>query len=483
MCLNAATHKKNELAVPALGAQANNMNAGITRRRGYLFALLLASAGSALGAWELPADLESRLDGLTDAQADFVTSGAAVAFLPGRQLEHEIASRDTADLGRLLDDLMALAGQMAYDPVRDMGATPLNTASRRFNRNTLPTPEPLREPERAAGPFSVHRYLHPQSGVPTFAGAKVALWPEDLVAGDVDVAIVGIPHNASSGRRDASAGPNEMRALNTIAAPDDQSLVRPHDVLSIVDYGDFSIDWLSAELTVRHVTDMVAQTAETGVIPMLVGGDTSMLYPGVKGVASVHGERTFGLLQFNAHPDSERHGDHTISDRQAIFALLDEGIVDGDATIQFGLRGPDLDQETLEWLRDRKVRYHTLAGMRRQGTDKAVAQVLREVARGPDSFFVAVDVSVIDPRDMIAAGRVVPDGLAVDDLTRAIRHVCATKDIVGFEITDLAPMLDLSRQSVLNANAVLNACLVGIAVKRAGLDADYIHPLVRDHGR
>jgi agmatinase len=57
--------------------------------------------------------------------------------------------------------------------------------------------------ERESGPFSVHRYLYPESGVPTFGGAKVAIWPEDLVAGDVDVAIMGVPSDMSSGQRDA----------------------------------------------------------------------------------------------------------------------------------------------------------------------------------------------------------------------------------------------------------------------------------------
>jgi agmatinase len=65
----------------------------------------------------------------------------------------------------------------------------------------------------------------------------------------------------------------------------------------------------------------------------------------------------------------------------------------------------------------------------------------------------------------------------------AIRYLCAEKQIVGFEITDMAPMLDFSRLSVINANTVLNACLVGLAVRKAGLSADYIHPFAIDHGQ
>jgi arginase family enzyme len=448
-----------------------------------LMALLLPPFESAHGQWNVPSELLERVSTLSDEQAEFITSGAALKFIPEQQLEHELVTRDATGLQNLINDLISLSAEMGYDPGRDMGATPLNIASTRFNAYTLPTPAPLRDFEREPGPFSVHRYLFPQSGVPTFAGAKVAIWPEDLVAGDVDVAIIGVPSNASSGRRDAGNGPNAMRATNTIAMPDAQSLLKPGEVLAVVDYGDFSTDWLATELSINHVTDMVAETAETGAIPMLVGGDTSMLYPGVKGVARARGKGTFGLLHLNAHPDAERFGDHTVSDRQSIFLLLDEGIVDGGDTVQVGLRGPAVDIETLQWLRSKEVRYHTMAEIEQRGFDKVLTSFLSEVEHGPDAFFVSIDVSVISPTDMIAAGRVAPNGLHIEEVTRVIRHVCAAKDIVGFEITDLAPMLDFSRLSVINANAVLNACLVGIAVRKSGLDPDYIHPLVLDHGQ
>jgi guanidinobutyrase len=61
--------------------------------------------------------------------------------------------------------------------------------------------------------------------------------------------------------------------------------------------------------------------------------------------------------------------------------------------------------------------------------------------------------------------------------------VCAAREIVGFEITDLAPMLDVSRLSAVNANAVLNACLVGMAARKAGFAPDEVHPLALDHGQ
>jgi len=274
-----------------------------------------------------------------------------------------------------------------------------------------------------------------------------------------------------------------MRGLNTIAMTDIQSLVKPFETLSVVDYGDFGVDRLSTERTVNHVAAMVAETAGTGAIPMLVGGDTSMLYPGVGGVARVHGKGSFGLLHFSAHPDAERDGDHTISDRQALFLLLDEAVVEGSETVLVGLRGPTVDADTLQWLRDKSVRYHTMAEFQQRGSERVMERVLQEVDRGPDAYFVSIDVSVVNPTEMVAAGRATFNGLRLEEVTQAIRHVCAAKEIVGFEITDLAPMLDYSQLSVMHANAVLNACLVGIAVRKAGLDPDYVHPLALDHGQ
>src|SRR3972149_7153626 len=317
-----------------------------------------------------------------------MTSARILEFIPERQLEHELATRDADSLRSLMNDLMSLADRIGYDPEQDMAAAPLNLTSKSFNTG-MPTPAPLRDFEREPGPFSVHRYLFPKSGVPTFGGAPVAIWPEDLVAGKVDVAIVGVPSNMSSGRRDAVNGPDEMRGLNTIAVPDVQTLVKPFETLSVVDYGDFAVDRMSTERTVSHVTAMVAETAGTGAIPMLVGGDTSMLYPAVSGVARVHGKGSFGLLHFSAHPDAD----------------------------------------TLQWLRDKHVRYHTMAEFRERGSESVMDRVRQEVESGPGAYFVSVDVSVVKPAEMVAAGRATYDGLRPEEVTQAIRHLWAAEGV------------------------------------------------------
>ena len=443
--------------------------------------ILIPLAVSHAAEWSLPKILNDKISGLEPLQQTFIVSGEALKFLPERQLIHEIKTRDIAGIKALVNDLMTVATQMTYDPTRDLGAIPLNISNSDFHRNIV-TPAPLRKLQRNDGPFSTSRYMFPTSGVSTFAGAKVAIYPEDLIAGKVDVAIIGIPSDMSSGRRNAEYGPRYMRAMNTIATRDIQSLLDPMDVLSVVDYGDFSIDNMSSERSVDHITAMVAETSATKAIPMMVGGDTSILYSAVKGIASVAGKKKFGLVHFSAHPDTESQAVQTISDTQTVFKLISEGIVDGDDVVQIGLRGQAVDVATLKWLRSQGVKYHTMAEINKRGYSSVLKKVKREVSKGPDQIFVSIDVSVIEPTEMVSAGRIVSNGLRIQEVTEAIRYLCAAQEILGFEITDMSPMLDYSRLSAVNANAVLNACLVGVAVRKAGLKPDYVHPLALNHG-
>ncbi len=105
-----------------------------------LTALLLPPFESAHGQWNVPSELLERVSTLSDEQVEFITSGAALKFIPEQQLEHELATRDATGLQNLINDLISLSAEMGYDPGRDMGATPLNIASTRFNAYTLPTP-------------------------------------------------------------------------------------------------------------------------------------------------------------------------------------------------------------------------------------------------------------------------------------------------------------------------------------------------------
>jgi agmatinase len=430
----------------------------------------------------LPSPLVEKISDLSPKQQDFILKGHALKFLSKKQLVHEIKTRDSDEILAFVSDLISLAEQMSYDSTRDMGAIPLNLNARTFNHGII-VPRPLQDSKRAPGPFSLQRYMFEKSGISTFAGAKYAMYPQDLIAGDVDIAFVGIPSDMSSGRRNARSAPMHMRMLNTIGTIDKQSLVDPMQVLSVVDYGDISPDNWASELSLAHIQQMIAETASTGALPFVVGGDTSILYPVVAGIVRNNGNKSIGLLHFSAHPDVDIEAVQTISDQQVVSKLIIDGVLKGKDIIHVGMRGNDVNTDSLARMRDMGIRYHTMAQLNDDDFESVFKKIKREVRKGPKRWFISVDVSVLRPSDMIAAGRTMAGGMSVDELVNAVRYLCSANDILGFEITDVAPMLDLSRRSIINANEVLNACLVGVAVRKAKLKPDYVHPLALKNGQ
>jgi agmatinase len=64
----------------------------------------------------------------------------------------------------------------------------------------------LDEYRRAPGPISLDHYMFQKGGIPTFAHAPVAVRKEDLIAGKVEVAFVGIPSIFPAGGAMANMG-------------------------------------------------------------------------------------------------------------------------------------------------------------------------------------------------------------------------------------------------------------------------------------
>ena len=56
--------------------------------------LLLAPFGRVHGQWTIPKELQTQVSALNDEQIEFITSGSALKFIPQRQLEHELTTRD-----------------------------------------------------------------------------------------------------------------------------------------------------------------------------------------------------------------------------------------------------------------------------------------------------------------------------------------------------------------------------------------------------
>lgn len=341
--------------------------------------------------------------------------------------------------------------------------------------------------QRDPGLIQIARIRRP--GVLSFFGLPVALTQEDLRAAKVDIAFVGARVDIGVGMRGAGEGPAALRRsmgnLGDGFLPHMHVGVAWRRELVAVDYGDAPIDILSVERSMPPVRRVVREIAETGAIPIVIGGDHSLEYPNVAGVADVYGKRNVGVIHFDAHFDAgDPISGHLISHAQPIRRLVDEGHILGRNYIQVGLRGYWPDEDGFRWMRENQFRYHTMAEIERDGWDVVMTRVLDEANDGPEYLYISFDIDVLDPAYTPGTGTPEPGGLTPREVFPLVRNLCTENNLVGFDLVELNPLVDPGYTTVLNANRIVQECLTGIAMRKKGLsERGYLNPLTSDDDR
>lgn len=433
---------------------------------------------------ELPDAVAPKLRLLTPEEIEFLESNDARPFSGPLEKTVEALEEKTPEQVRAwVRAMREVIDAKRYVEGRDDAAIPLNTQSPRFNAWRLVRPRSL-DPEREAGPLPLGRYGG-EGGPPTFGGFPLALTPQDLIAGEVDVAIVGAPLNMGSGWRDSGERSTvEMRLLGWPMGSSDQYVqVKAAEVLNIVDYGDIAIDNASTERSMRHVREIVREIAQTGAVPVIIGGDHSLEYPNVAALADVYGKEKVSVIHFDSHYDAWWGYDaHLITHGYPVYRLINEGHVRAADYIQVGLRSSGPEKAGFRWMREQGMRYHNMAEVERRGWDAVLDRVLAEASEEGRKVHISFDVDVLDPAFIVATGTPVPGGLTMREAITIVRRLCAEAEVIGFDLVELHPALDPTYASVLNSAHIVKACLTGLAMHEEGLTAEhYLSPLSSEH--
>lgn len=388
--------------------------------------------------------------------------------LTAEKLQVALTGRSAADVDAYATALMAVVEDSKYKAGRDPSEIALNPQARGWNAGSTVRPKMFDKLKRDDGPFSLKRYQFQKGAIPTFADAPVAIRKEDLVAGKVEVAFVGVPLDFSSGWRDAKHAPMALRGMDGLVGADADGGVDPGLVLSIADYGDLAFDPMAPDRGLDHIRAMIAEMASVGVVPFIVGGDHTLMFPDVAAMVDTYGAGKVALVQFDAHAGAELNGDHLISDTQTLTRLLEQNLLRGSDVTLVGLHGRDADPATQKRLTDAGARIMPTAAVQERGWQAVTNDLLAGLKKGPENIFVSFDMSVIDPGDAPAAGRPVPGGLTMREAIPMVRQLCAQTKVVGFDLLDTAPILDPTYVSRMSANYILHACLSGIAMRKTG---------------
>jgi agmatinase len=348
-------------------------------------------------------------------------------------------------------------------------------------------------PRRDPGPIDLNRYeVQPAyAGIPTFMRVPVCLTPADLRAGSVDAAIVGVPMDTGIGQRGAGFGPMAIRTaeryLPSPATMNNHLHVRiePFRVLNVVDYGDAAVDPFSIDASIQPIREVVREVAETGAVPIVLGGDHSILWPDAAACADVYGAGKLGVVHFDAHADcSKETMGHNATHGTPIRRLIEDEHVPGRNFVQVGLRGYYPDNELVDWMQQQGLRSHFMAEIERFGLEKVVEQAVSEALDGPEFLYISFDIDVLDPAYAPGTGTPEPGGFTTREVFPVIRRLCHEARVVGFEVVEVAPASDPTYVTALNANRVILEALTGLAMRKLGLPGPhYLAPFTSGEDR
>jgi agmatinase len=290
---------------------------------------------------------------------------------------------------------------------------------------------------------------------PRFSGIRTFMrLPHTRDLAGVDVAVIGIPFDTGATFRvGARFGPEAIRSASVLLRPYNPELdVALFDVLSGVDYGDFSV--VPGYLPESHakIREQMAAVLDAGVTPIALGGDHSITLPQLRAVTAKFGP--VGLIQFDAHGDVW-HGyfggkdTHGTPFRRAV----EEGLLDVPRSIQVGLRGSLYGPGDLQASRDLGFEVLTATDVRRLGLDKTIDAVRHRAAAGP--CFLTFDIDFVDPAFAPATGTPEVGGFSAWECQTLLRRLVGVP-FVAFDLVEVCPPYDSpgAVTSLLAANLV-----------------------------
>src|SRR5215207_3732201 len=277
---------------------------------------------------------------------------------------------------------------------------------------------------------------------PRFTGPRTyARLPYVKELDGVDAAVFGIPWDGgASFRSGARFGPEGVRsASGMIRTYNPVQRVQVFGVLSTIDYGDAPTAPGYLEETLRRAEEFVRPIAESGALPVGIGGDHSITLAELRALAAVHGP--LALIQFDSHGDvwDSYFGGHKYTHGTPFRRAVEEQLIDPTRSVQLGMRGPLYGPEDLQVARDLGFTVLTTTQLLAR-TPQEIGDLVRQRV-GDSKAFLSFDVDFFDPA--YAPGTGTPEvGGPTSFQGLAYLRACTGVRWVGGDVVEVLPALD-----------------------------------------
>ncbi len=228
----------------------------------------------------------------------------------------------------------------------------------------------------------------------------------------------------------------------------------------LIDTGDAEVlphDLMASLEAARRAT---ADQVSAGRVPVVVGGDDSILFPVVAGVHDTT-EGSVAVVHFDAHLDltdgNPRQGTHSQSSGMRRALELDR--VDPQLCVQVGTRNFNFpsSKEFIDRVGLTEIPASTVLEV---GAEKTLRRAL-EVVEEADNLVVCVDIDVLDPAHAPGVGWHEPGGLTTRLLLDLLIGLAPRAS--ALVLNEVNPMTDSrSQTSILAANLIFHFAVAAV---------------------
>ena len=292
-------------------------------------------------------------------------------------------------------------------------------------------------------------HLEPFHGIPSFMRLPVS---HDMLG--VDVAIAGVPFDSgTSFRSGARFGPRSIRAASLMLWGYNAVLgIKPLEHLSAVDYGDLEVIPVDIRASMDGITRQASQILSNNVTLISLGGDHSVSLPLLRAHAAKYGP--LAVIHFDSHPDTwpEEFSGQPYSHGTPFIRAIEENLIDTQAYLQVGLRGPTSTSHDLDDARQLGAKTLPIGLVFEMGITAVLETIRQTVGNRPT--YVSLDIDAVDPAFAPGTGTPEVGGLSSYQMLQLVRGLQGL-NLVGFDLVEVSPPYDHSEiTAILAANLV-----------------------------
>ncbi|RXZ45610.1 agmatinase [Crenobacter cavernae] len=303
--------------------------------------------------------------------------------------------------------------------------------------------------------------------MPRFGGiATMMRLPNVESARELDACFVGVPFDlGTSNRTGARFGPRQIRSESVLLRPYNMATrAAPFDSLRVADIGDVATNPYNLLDSIARIEAAFDEIIASGCRPISLGGDHTIALPILRAMHKKYGK--VGLIHVDAHADvNDTMFGEKIAHGTPFRRAVEEGLIDGNRTVQIGLRGTGYAAEDFDWCRQQGFRVVQVE----ECWGKSLAPLMEEVRAliGDGPVYLSFDIDGIDPAYAPGTGTPEIGGLTVPQALEIIRGAWGL-DIVGADLVEVAPPYDpLGTTALLAANLAFEMlCVLPGVVRR-----------------